>query len=317
MVVDDEKLIRMQLRQAIHKEGYQVVEAHNGQQCLTMYEELHPDLILLDAMMPVMDGFTCCQELQQVSKGSRTPVLIITGLEDQESVDRAFEAGATDFITKPVRWAVLRQRIRRLINQAYLYQQLEETNYALERLASLDGLTQIANRRRFDEFIKIEWQRMMREQKPLSVILGDLDFFKAYNDLYGHQAGDHCLRQVALALKDSAQRSSDLVARYGGEEFAVVLPNTDGQNAVKVAEKICRKVEQLKIQHQGSSIASFVTMSLGVATTIPSIKGNWERILRDADQALYQAKDRGKNNVVFRTPAELLPLANVAFVNEP
>ena len=311
MVVDDEKLIRLQLRQAIQREGYKVVEAHDGQQCLSIYKELQPDLILLDAMMPIMDGFSCCQELQKVSQGSRTPVMIITGLEDQESVDRAFEAGATDFITKPVRWAVLRQRIRRLINQSHLYQQLEETNHALERLASLDSLTQIYNRRRFDEFIEIEWQRMMREQKPLSVILCDLDFFKAYNDIYGHQAGDKCLRQVALALKNSAQRSSDLVARYGGEEFAVVLPNTDGPNAVKVADKIRTKVKQLEIEHQGSSIDSALTISLGVSSIIPSLQTSWKLMLGDADKALYEAKAKGKNRVVFQSSENLPNLTQI------
>ena len=311
MVVDDEQLIRLQLRQAIQREGYKVVEAHDGQQCLTIYQQLQPDLILLDAMMPVMDGFSCCQELQKISQGSRTPVMIITGLEDQESVDRAFEAGATDFITKPVRWAVLRQRIRRLINQSHLHQQLEETNHALERLASLDSLTQIANRRRFDEFIEIEWQRMMREQKPVSVILCDLDFFKAYNDIYGHQAGDKCLRRVAMALKNSARRSSDLVARYGGEEFAVVLPNTDGSNAVKVAEKIRTQVEQLEIEHQGSSIDSWITMSLGVSSIIPSLQTSWKLMLGNADKALYEAKARGKNRVVFQSSENLLSVTDV------
>ncbi|NER30274.1 MAG: response regulator, partial [Symploca sp. SIO1C4] len=222
LVVDDDYLLRQTLRKVMEREGYQVVEAANGEQGLEAYQRIRPHLVLLDAMMPVMDGFVCCTRLQKLSDQSREvrnhlsvvngngsfdpknlyfadhiPVLMITGLNDQESVDRAFAVGATDYLTKPIHLAVLRQRVRRLIQQFQLYQQLEEANRELRRLALLDGLTGVANRRRFDEYLEDEWNRMVRERLPLSLILCDIDFFKRYNDTYGHQAGDDCLRRVA------------------------------------------------------------------------------------------------------------------------
>src|SRR4028119_2258104 len=266
LVVDDDPLMRQVLRRVMEKDGYQVVEAANGKQGLEAYQRLKPHIVLLDALMPVMDGFACCTQLQMLitdssieSNGSinsnslngasRTPVLMITGLNDQESVDRAFAVGATDYVTKPIHFAVLRQRVRRLIQQAQLYQQLEIANRELQRLAALDGLTGVANRRRFDEYLDDEWQRMAREKLPLSLILGDIDFFKKYNDTYGHQAGDACLRRVADALRFCAKRSVDLVARYGGEEFAVILPNTSAAGAALVAEEIRLVVNTLEIAH--------------------------------------------------------------------
>lgn len=238
LIVDDDKFTRLQIRQRMQKEGYRVEEVTNGEQCLAAYTRLHPDIILLDGMMPVMDGFTCCAQLRSLPRGERIPILIITGLDDEASVNWAFEAGATDYITKPLNWAVLRQRVRRLLRESQLSQQLEQANQELQRLAFLDSLTQLANRRRFDAYLSQEWKRMARDKTPLALILCGIDFFKAYNDTYGHQAGDHCLQQIAKAISLAAKRPADLVARYGGEEFVVVLPNTKGEGALRVAKEI-------------------------------------------------------------------------------
>lgn len=295
LVADDDKTMRLGLRQAMEQDGYQVVEANDGESCLAVYRRVRPDVVLMDAIMPAIDGFTCCQRIQQLSGARRTPVLMITGLEDQDSVDQAFAVGAVDYITKPIHWAVLRQRVKRLIQQVRLYQQLETANHELQRLAAIDGLTQVANRRRFDEYLQQEWQRMLREQLPLSLILCDIDFFKLYNDTYGHQAGDDCLRQVAQVIQNSAKRAIDLPARYGGEEFAVVLPNTDQEGAILVAQDIQTGVKQLGIAHAASKVNAMVTVSLGVSNTIPSVITSPELLINAADKALYQAKAEGRD----------------------
>ncbi len=295
LVADDDRVMRLSVRHAMEQDGYQVVEANDGEACLAIFARSRPDVVLLDAIMPVLNGFDCCRRIQELSGTKRTPVLIITGLEDQESVDQAFAVGAVDYITKPIHLAVLRQRVRRLIQQVQLYQQLETANHELQRLAAFDALTQLANRRRFDEYLQQEWQRMMREQKSMSLLLCDIDSFKSYNDTYGHQAGDDCLRQVAQVIQRSAKRSIDLAARYGGEEFAVVLPNTDQDGAIQVAQMIQLGVKQRAIQHQASKVASTVTVSLGVASTIPSLITSPALLISAADKALYQAKAEGRD----------------------
>ncbi len=319
LVVDDDPSMRQILRRVMEKDGYQVVEAANGQQGLEAYKSLKPHLILLDALMPVMDGFACCTQLQTLISGgasngetiasldglngaSRTPVLMITGLDDQESVDRAFAVGATDYVTKPIHFAVLRQRVRRLIQQAQLYQRLEIANQELQRLAALDGLTGLANRRRFDEYLEAQWQRLTRENLPLSLILCDIDFFKKYNDTYGHQAGDACLRQVADALRFCAKHPADLVARYGGEEFAVILPNTTATDAAQIAEEMRRVVSALEIPHVQSAVSQHVTLSLGVACIYPTPDTSGTMLIAAADVALYQAKAAGRNRYFTQVP---------------
>lgn len=311
LVVDDDQFIRDLLRRVMEKDGYQVVEATNGEQGLAAYKSMNPHLVMLDALMPVMDGFTCCQHLQTLTtpyspereifngkslqSKSRTPVLMITGLDDPESVDRAFEVGATDYITKPIHLAVLRQRVRRLIEQFQLYKKLEEANLELHRLATLDGLTGVANRRRFDEYLSDEWQRMIRDKLPISLILCDIDYFKKYNDTYGHQGGDACLRRVADALRFCVKRANDLVARYGGEEFAIILPNTTAVGASKVAEEIRVLVNQLEIPHAQSLVSEHVTLSLGFACMYPTPNTSPTTLIGAADEALYQAKALGRN----------------------
>ncbi len=320
LVVDDDPFMRQLLRRVMEKEGYKVVEAANGEQGLEAYKRLKPHLVLLDALMPVMDGFTCCTKLQMlgddssldgedvgnaesIEDDSRTPVLMITGLDDPESVDRAFAVGATDYVMKPIHFAVLRQRVRRLIQQSRLYQKLRLANRELQRLAALDGLTGVANRRRFDEYLDAEWTRMAQEKLPLSLILCDLDFFKKYNDTYGHQAGDDCLRRVADALRFCAKRSLDLVARYGGEEFAVILPNTTGFGAFQVAEEIRAVVNSLDITHIQSAVSQHVTLSLGIACIYPTPDTSPSMLIAEADTALYQAKAAGRNRSFPQFPA--------------
>jgi diguanylate cyclase (GGDEF)-like protein len=300
LIIEDDRTTRMLLRRAMEKEGYRVVEATDGEQGIANYKSLEPDIVLLDAMMPVMDGFTCCQHLHSLTRSEETPILMITSLDDPESVDQAFAVGATDYITKPIHWPVLRQRVRRLIQQSQLYHQLELANQELQRLASLDGLTQLANRRQFDTYLEREWLRLARENLPLALILCDVDFFKPYNDTYGHQAGDECLQKVAQSIATTLKRPADLAARYGGEEFAVILPNTDAGGAVHVAEMIRLQVSELVLPHQTSNVQPFVTLSLGVAVLIPQPDTSPAHLIATADKALYEAKASGRNCVVLK-----------------
>ncbi|NJL09635.1 MAG: diguanylate cyclase [Calothrix sp. SM1_7_51] len=230
----------------------------------------------------------------------RTPILMITGLDDPASVDRAFEAGASDFVTKPIHWAVLRQRVRRLLQQAQLYKQLEAANQALQQLANVDGLTGVANRRRFDQYLKSQWLSLSQEGASLSLILCDIDYFKLFNDKYGHPAGDSCLQKVAGVLNRSAEKSQDLVARYGGEEFAIVMPRTHASGAVYVAAAMQAGVREQEIIHSESLISQYVTLSLGVATVIPTFDSQPSTLIHTADKALYQAKAEGRNRIILK-----------------
>ena len=324
LVVDDDKSMRMLLREFMEQEGYQVVEVNNGKQCLEAYADKKPDLILLDALMPEMDGFTCCKQLLQIAKNNlalalanfdtsgsfgttiisklweRTPILMITGLDDPASVDNAFESGASDFVTKPIHWAVLRQRVRRLLQQAQLYKQLEAANQALQKLANIDGLTGVANRRHFDQYLNSQWLSLAQEQAELSLILCDIDYFKLYNDKYGHPAGDVCLQKVATVLSQCAEKIQGLVARYGGEEFAVIMPYTPVTGAVRIAASMQAAIRELEITHTESGVSQYVTLSLGVGTTIPSFESSAYELIKTADKALYQAKAQGRNRIILK-----------------
>lgn len=323
LVADDDKTIRSLLRRVMEQEGYRVVEVTDGKQCIEAYMNLKPDIVLLDAILPIMDGFTCCKQLLQIARNNlmsaladldtdsalgngviskmweRTPILIITSLDDEESVNRAFEAGATDYITKPIHLAVLRQRLRRLLQQAQVYKQLEAANQALHHLANVDSLTGLANRRRFDDYLNTQWINLAQVSEPLSLILCDIDYFKFYNDKYGHPAGDICLQEVGSVLSGRAQKSQDLIARYGGEEFAVIMPNTDAEGAVYVAKQMQAGVRDLRILHHGSQISEFVTLSIGVATTIPTWEASPLDLIVAADKALYEAKAQGRNRIIL------------------
>ncbi|MBD2092111.1 PleD family two-component system response regulator [Microcoleus sp. FACHB-1515] len=317
LLIEDQASMRLQLRTYLEAAGYRVEEAIDGQAGIEAYIRLLPDIVLLDAVMPIMDGFTCCSQLLALPIAHPAPILMITGLEDTTSVDRAFAAGAIDFITKPIHWPVLHQRIRRLLQQVQLHrqleamnaalaqtnQELESANAALAKLAAIDSLTNLANRRIFDDRLNWEWRRLTRKQLPLSLILADIDFFKRYNDTYGHQAGDACLQQVAGVLQSSLMRPADLAARYGGEEFAIVLPNTNLAGAARVAERIRQQIRALAIPHAQTD-GGYVSLSTGVACLIPQPTLQPIALLQAADQALYAAKAAGRDRIVTVSPTQ-------------
>ncbi|WP_347488973.1 PleD family two-component system response regulator [Desulfoscipio sp. XC116] len=269
------------------------------------------DLILLDIVLPDMDGREVCGIIKSIKHLQDTPIIIVTSLTDSAHLEMAFAAGATDYVTKPVNYIELLARISSALKLKHemdhrkarekklleVTRQLEKAVNQLNRLSSLDGLTGIANRRRFDEYLHIEWRRNIRNARPLSLFMADIDFFKAYNDTYGHQAGDECLKSVAKTLKNTLQRPGDLVCRYGGEEFAIILPETPSSGALSLANKMCLSVEALGINHQKSPAGNYVTISIGVATTLPTENSSPKEIIAAADQALYNAKHNGRNQV--------------------
>ena len=305
LIVDDDVIVRTILNLAMKQEGHQVLQAETGESGIELAQQHPQDIILLDAKMPHMDGFTCCEKLKVILQDRCPPIVMITGLSDQESVDRAFAAGAIDFVTKPIHMAVLRHRVRQvlrereLVNQlATTNQQLASANEELHQLAWIDGLTQLANRRYFEEMLLKEWMRLARQQQPLGIIFGDVDFFKQYNDMYGHLAGDFCLKNIAQLLQSSTMRPADLVARYGGEEFVILLPETDIAGSEFVAQRIHSKLSNAAIPHAGSKVSTIVTMSLGVTCTVPNLTTDPKQLLESADRAVYTAKSKGRNQTV-------------------
>lgn len=286
-----------------------------------LYHQPTFDLVLLDLSLEDAYGLEAFQQLQL--KFPEIPLIILSGNLDPLKALQLLQQGAQDCLIKghfdvtvlccSIQFALERQYLRLELkekNEALkkLSKELTTANHELERIAVIDSLTQISNRRRFDTVFMVEWMRLMREEQPLSLILCDIDYFKAYNDTYGHQAGDQCLHQVAQAIARAAKRPADLVARYGGEEFVVVLPKTDPSGAVHVAEAIRAEIEELCIHHRSSSIGPQISLSLGVASMIPNRAIAPSQLIEQADQAMYMAKEQGRNQVQASKPHSSLNL---------
>ncbi|WP_404786820.1 diguanylate cyclase domain-containing protein [Altericista sp. CCNU0014] len=295
LIVDDDRLVRMQLRVWLEADGYRVVEASDSASCLAAYEQYHPDLVLLDLVLPDRNGLDCCAQIYGMSGGSYTPIVVLTECEDEQSIERAFALGVADYVTKPIPWLIFRHRLRRFLEESQKNRRLETENQQLTRLATLDGLTRIPNRRRFDEHLDAMWRQMVREEDWIAIAIGDVDFFKAYNDTYGHLAGDRCLQQIAETLRQCCYRPLDLVARYGGEEFSIVLPQTNLAGALSLAERLRVAIDTLKIPHSGSEVDGIVTMSFGVAAARPDVNMWADLLLEATDAALYKAKSLGRH----------------------
>ncbi len=289
LVVDDVPT-NIQVVSNILREEYHVFFAVSGPSALELAMREVPDLILLDVVMPEMDGYEVCERLKADPITEEIPVIFVTGQEDEEDETRGLDAGAIDYLTKPVSPAILRARVRNHL-------ELKRRGDILKSLTHLDGLTGIANRRRFDEMLEREWRRCRRNEKPLSLLLMDVDFFKRYNDHYGHIAGDDCLKAVASALAGVVKRPADLMARYGGEEFVALLPETVAPGAQEVGEAIRRAVHDLDIPHAESEVSERVTVSVGCATLVPGGSKVPLELVEAADGRLYTAKEEGRNCV--------------------
>jgi diguanylate cyclase (GGDEF)-like protein len=301
LIADDDTLLRKLLMQSLRKDGYQFVEATDGLEAIEIYKSVQPDIVLLDGSMPKMDGFTCCKQLRSLASIYVLPIIMITVLDDEASVNAAFDAGATDYIHKPINWFALGRRVKLLLDMTQLHRKLQKANDELRKIALMDALTGLFNRRSLDDMLAREWHRCIRNEEPLSLIMCDVDCFKPFNDTYGHPAGDRCLQQVGQVIRSSIRWTVDIGARYGGEEFAIVLPNTILTEAVTVAERIRTGVQELQIPHKGTLVKDeiYVTLSLGVNTSYPLASCSIDSFIQEADRKLYQAKDRGRNRVVF------------------
>ncbi|GGC65649.1 diguanylate cyclase [Undibacterium terreum] len=296
ILIIDDSVAAIRMLSGMLKDLGQIIFATSGEAGIQLARERKPHLILLDVEMPSMDGYEVCRLLKIDAETSGASVIFVTGSSSMESEVRALEAGAVDFITKPLNPPVVRARVR-----THLKLQLHAL--ATIQLANRDGLTGLYNRRYLDEILEKEFQRHLRQGLPLGLALIDIDHFKAYNDGYGHQEGDSCLRKVATALNTLTKRPGEIVARYGGEEFVVVLPYTSIQDAGKYGDWICEQIFYLNIEHNYSECAKIVTISVGINSVIPNNRNSVQQLVKGADEGLYLAKSAGRNrSVVYEKP---------------
>jgi len=314
LVIDDTLTSLTLVSHQLRRMGIEPLVAQDGAAGIELFKQHRPDLILLDVVMPGLNGYEVAKRIRQLERdGEWTPIILLVARTSDEDLERGIAVGGDDYLVKPISEVVLTAKVRamqRIAQMRYsllvLTRRLDEANRELTRLSSVDGLTGIANRRQFDEFMVREWARGTRHETEISLLMCDVDFFKQFNDLYGHQAGDECLRAVAQTLAARVKRPTDLVARYGGEEFAVILPDTDIGGARQLAEAMRADVERLAIAH-GDGQGGVVTLSIGIACRIPDRdRPGSAALIKAADDALYQAKAAGRNCVAAESEVTLL-----------
>jgi len=326
LLVDDQPMVAEGIRRMIADEPD--IDFHycaDPKQAVQQAAEINATVILQDLVMPDVDGMTLVRFYRNNPATRNIPVIVLSSKDDPNVKSDAFYQGATDYLVKLPEKVELLARIRahaksylaqKERDQAFtalskmqaqletMNEELARSNRELQRLSSLDGLTGVANRRQFDEILEQEWQRSARTNMPLSLIFADIDYFKRYNDHYGHQAGDDTLKQVAAALRQTVHRPADLVSRYGGEEFVMVLPDTTLEGAVAVANKVLQSVRDLHIPHENAEDSDRVTLSIGVATLNPKENEKPDMLVEAADKALYRAKETGRNRVESSAPSQ-------------
>ncbi|MBI1907438.1 MAG: diguanylate cyclase [Rhodocyclales bacterium] len=314
LVIEDTVTSATLICHLLEKMGLQPVHARDGQSGILEFKHNKPDLVLLDIIMPGMDGFEVARRIRQLEKdGEWTPIIFLSARTSDDDLALGISVGGDDYLVKPVSEIVLRAKVRamqRIAQMRYsllvLTRKLDEANRELTRLSAADGLTGIANRRCFDDTLRREWRRAVRANTPMALLVADVDHFKQFNDGYGHQLGDDCLKNVARVLESCLRRPTDLVARYGGEEFAVIMPETDAAGAALVAESLREAVAAAQMAHAFSAVAPIVTVSVGAAATLPSRSDDDgpRMLLQQADQALYRAKREGRNRVSLAPQSE-------------
>lgn len=290
LIVDDQP-INIEILSNLLKFNYRILAATSGLKALNIaLKENQPDLILLDITMPGLDGYEVCHMLKDNEKTQNIPVIFVTSRTSPEDEEKGFEIGASDYISKPFQPAVIRARIRNQMN-------LKIRTDALEKMAQIDGLTGIANRRYYNDNSLRIWKQNSRANSTISIVMIDIDNFKAYNDNYGHGVGDDCLISIAQALQNTIKRPMDIFARYGGEEFVAILSNTDSEGTLHIAKNMLNAVRNLKIPHAFSKTEKYVTISIGYATTTNFNIQEPSELQERADRALYLSKDLGRNQI--------------------
>ncbi|MCL2205950.1 MAG: diguanylate cyclase [Treponema sp.] len=288
LIIDDDK-VNLKILTHILNADYTIYTSTSGLRGIRIAREYIPDLILLDILMPEMDGYQTLAELRNKKETKKIPIIFITGLDSENDEEKGLALNAADYITKPFNNVIVKLRVR---NQIQIVNQFRTIEY----LSLHDQLTKIANRRNFDEKIHREWARAVREKEPLSVLMVDIDDFKKFNDLHGHQKGDLALQKLAETLSDALMRPGDFAARWGGEEFAIILPNTPLQGAMTIAERLRESVQALVIPDADGQELK-VTISAGVTSQVPTTESSIVELIRNADNALYAAKRDGKNRI--------------------
>lgn len=290
LLIVDDQVMNIQVIREIFKADYDVFFAMNGQQGIEQVRNLMPDLILLDVVMPDMDGYSVCTLLKDDPATANIPIIFITGKQSQEDELEGFQRGGSDFITKPINPLLVQARVA-----AHIAGKLQSD--MLKALTSMDGLTGVANRSRFNEAYETTWKNCIHQQVPLSLVFADIDYFQQFNNAQGHAKGDECLKQVAQILKQVCRGPLDLVARYSAEEFALILPNSLCIDAKRIVSEAQTMLDTLAISHPNSGVSKQVTLSIGIATITPDEKTKKEILLQSADLQLYLAKEMGKNQV--------------------
>jgi diguanylate cyclase (GGDEF)-like protein len=305
LIVDDSATIRAALSVAVRAMKYEAIVAETGEQAIELFAAERPRMVLLDVKMPGIDGYETARRIRTAHPEEWIPIIFLSANEYDQNLERAIECGGDDYLVKPVSAVVLSAKIRALQRQDDMRRKLVEmsaeltaANRQLETVANQDALTGIANRRSFDFLAARHFAQAARQHSALSVVLCDVDHFKAYNDHYGHPAGDDCLRRIGAVLARCCKRGTDLAARYGGEEFALLLPHTEAEGALHVIEAARQDVAALGIPHETSPTAKIVTFSAGVATYADARDAGPPQLIARADGALYRAKGLGRNRSV-------------------
>lgn len=322
LIVDDRPENLLTLEQLLERPDLNIVRANSGQEALGLLFDYDFALVLLDVQMPEMDGFETAELMRNNKRTRHIPIIFVTANHTKpQHIFRGYDSGAVDYLFKPLDPQMLLSKVyvfleihrqrralvdktreldAKIVELELLQTELTSKNRQLQLLSFLDGLTGIPNRRHFDDTLDVEWTRLSREKKTLSLIILDVDHFKNYNDYYGHLKGDRCLQAIAETLDKLFKRPADTVARYGGEEFAVILPDTDMVGAKHMAEEVLEAILNLGVEHKKSATHPTVTVSLGVSAVKPTPGCSPADLIKAADQALYRAKATGRNRYVFK-----------------